>query len=302
MLDGKHGAAQEDCTPYLHRITKGSVSVEEQLSSCALCQCVLRDPVSTRCGHWFCRQCLTSYWDQSTSSGESSCPQCGERGLQRSTDRGLQEVTDELKISLRKRCEHVTEGSDETGSRTLLNRIYTELYITEGQSEEVNTQHEVRQLETDSKKKTLHETPIKCQDIFKALPDQQNQKTEAQPDQQNQKTEAQPDQQNQKTEAQPDQQNQKTEAQPDQQNQKTEAQPDQQNLKTEAQPDQQKPIRVVLTNGVAGVGKTFSVQKFTLDWADGSENQDLSLVILLSFRERDTLHIVEHQRAGQRCV
>ncbi|XP_060918050.1 NLR family CARD domain-containing protein 3-like [Labrus mixtus] len=163
-------------------------------------------------------------------------------------NRGLQEVTDELKISLRKRCEHVTEGSDETGSRTLLNRIYTELYITEGQSEEVNTQHEVRQLETDSKKKTLHETPIKCQDIFKVLPNQQNQKTEAQPDQQNQKTEAQPDQQNQKTDAQPDQQKQKTDAQPDQQNQKTEAQPDQQKQKTDAQPDQQNPIRVVLTN------------------------------------------------------
>ncbi|XP_065816253.1 NLR family CARD domain-containing protein 3-like isoform X2 [Labrus bergylta] len=236
----------------------------------------------------------------STSSGESSFPQCGERGLQIS-NRGLQEVTDELKISLRKRCEHVTEGSehvtkgsDETGSRTLLNRIYTELYITEGQSEEVNTQHEVRQLETDSKKKTLHETPIKCQDIFKALPDQQNQKTRAQPDQQNQKTEAQPDQQNQKTRAQPDQQNQKTELQPDQQNQKTRAQPDQQNLKTEAQPDQQKPIRVVLTNGVAGVGKTFSVQKFTLDWAEGSENQDLSLVILLSFRELNLIRDKEY--------
>uniref|UniRef100_A0A3Q3F662 NACHT domain-containing protein n=1 Tax=Labrus bergylta TaxID=56723 RepID=A0A3Q3F662_9LABR len=258
------------------QITKGSVSVEEQLSSCALCQGLLRDPVPTRCGHWFCRQCLTSYWDQSTSSGESSCPQCGKRskirgGLQIS-NRGLQEVTDELKISLRKRCEHVTEGSDETGSRTLLNRIYTELYITEGQSEEVNTQHEVRQLETDSKKKTLHETPIKCQDIFKALPDQQNQKTEAQPDQQNQKTEAQPDQQKHETEAQPDQQKQKT----------------------EAQPNQQKPIRVVLTNGVAGVGKTFSVQKFTLDWAEGSENQDLSLVILLSFRELNLIRDKEY--------
>ena len=113
----------------------------------------------------------------------------------------------------------MTEGSDETGSGTLLNRIYTELYITERQSEEVNTQHEVRQLETASKKKILHDAPIKCHDIFKALPDQQGH------------------------------------------------------------------IRVVLTNGVAGVGKTFSVQKFTLDWAEGLENQDVSLVVLLSFRE-----------------
>ncbi|XP_060887915.1 NACHT, LRR and PYD domains-containing protein 12-like isoform X2 [Labrus mixtus] len=240
--------------------TKRTHVIEEQ-PSCPVCQDVLKDPVSTSCGHWFCRQCITSYWDQSGSPGDSSCPQCGERsrtgpGLQtvsqsstEQIDRGLQEVLDEHKVSLRTRCERVTEGSDETGSRTLLNRIYTELYITEGQSEEVNTQHEVRQIETDSKKKTLHETPIKCQDIFKALPDQQKQKTEAQPDQQNQKT--------------------------------------------EAQPDQQKPIRVVQTNGVAGVGKTFSVQKFTLDWADGSENQDLSLVILLSFRE---LNLIRDKR------
>ncbi|XP_040909230.1 protein NLRC3-like, partial [Toxotes jaculatrix] len=136
-----------------------------------------------------------------------------------SADSGLQEVLDEHKISLRRRCERVTEGTEGAGSETLLNRIYTELYITEGQSEEVNTQHEVRQLETASKMKTFHDAPVKCHDIFKALPDQQRR------------------------------------------------------------------IRVVLTNGVAGVGKTFSVQKFTLDWAEGSENQDVSLLVLLSFRE-----------------
>ncbi|XP_044044704.1 protein NLRC3-like isoform X1 [Siniperca chuatsi] len=209
---------------------RSPVSVEEQPSCCALCQDVLKDPVSTSCGHWFCRRCITSYWDQSASSGDSSCPQCGDRsrtrpGLQTACqtstvqNSGLQEVLDEHKISLRRRCERVTEGSDETGSGTLLNRIYTELYITEGQSEEVNTQHEVRQLETASKMETLHDTPIKCHDIFKALP------------------------------------------------------------------GQQRHIRVVLMNGVAGVGKTFSVQKFTLDWAEGLENQDVSLLILLSFRE-----------------
>uniref|UniRef100_A0AAZ1XVX6 FISNA domain-containing protein n=1 Tax=Oreochromis aureus TaxID=47969 RepID=A0AAZ1XVX6_OREAU len=98
------------------------------------------------------------------TASQSSCVQ---------TDVGLQEVLDEHKISLRRRCERVTEGSDETGSRTLLNRIYTELYITEGQSEEVHTQHEVMQLETASKVDALHDAPIRCQDIFKALPDQQ---------------------------------------------------------------------------------------------------------------------------------
>ncbi|XP_029283931.1 protein NLRC3-like, partial [Cottoperca gobio] len=166
--------------------SKTPVSVEEQRSSCALCQDVLKDPVSTSCAH---------------------------------TDRGLQEVLDEHRISLKRRCERVTEGSEETVSKTLLNRIYTELYITEGLSEEVNTQHEVKQLETASKKKILRDAPIKCHDIFKASPDQQVH------------------------------------------------------------------IRVALTVGVAGVGKTFSVQKFTLDWAEGLENQDVSLVIPLSFRE-----------------
>ncbi|XP_049895449.1 E3 ubiquitin-protein ligase TRIM17-like, partial [Epinephelus moara] len=57
---------------------RSHVSVEEQPSCCSLCQDVLKDPVSTSCGHWFCRQCISSYWDQSASSGDSSCPQCGE--------------------------------------------------------------------------------------------------------------------------------------------------------------------------------------------------------------------------------
>ena len=64
----------------LHRERKRShVSEEEQSSCCASCQEVVKDPVSTSCGHWFCRQCITSYWDQSDSSGDFSCPQCGKR-------------------------------------------------------------------------------------------------------------------------------------------------------------------------------------------------------------------------------
>eukprot|EP00064_Thunnus_orientalis_P011061 superscaffoldBa00001561_g11091 len=63
------------------------VSVEEQLSCCSLCQDTLKDPVSTSCGLWLCRQCTTSYWHQSASSGDSSCPKCAERSR---TTPGLQ--------------------------------------------------------------------------------------------------------------------------------------------------------------------------------------------------------------------
>ncbi|CAK6980382.1 NACHT%2C LRR and PYD domains-containing protein 3-like [Scomber scombrus] len=244
-----------------------AVSVEEQLSCCSLCQDVLKDPVSTSCGHWFCRQCITSYWDQSASSGDSSCPQCGKRsrtrpGLQTDsqtstvqTESGLQEVLDEHQISLSSTCECVTQGTDEAGSEILLISIFTEVHITEGQSEEVNTQHEVRQLETASKMKTLHDAPIKCQDIFKVLPDQQV--TE--------------------------------EVNTQHEVRQLETASKMKTLHDAPTKDQDicevlHRVRVVLMNGVAGVGKTFSVLKFTLDWAQRSNNQDISLLILFSFR------------------
>ncbi|TWW53006.1 NACHT, LRR and PYD domains-containing protein 3 [Takifugu flavidus] len=174
---------------------------------------------------------ILSNWDQSAPPGESSCSQSGSRSgdaeMKPKQRSDLQEVIEGHKISLKRRCEHVTEGTHEAGSGTLLNKIYTELYITEGQSEEVDTQHEVRQLERTSKK-NIQDTPIKCQDIFKVLS------------------------------------------------------------------EQQRHIRVVLTNGVAGVGKTFSVQKFSLDWAEGLENQDISLVLPLSCRELNLIRDEQH--------
>ncbi|XP_029952350.1 NLR family CARD domain-containing protein 3-like, partial [Salarias fasciatus] len=135
----------------------------------------------------------------------------------------LLQLLEEHKKSLRSRYERVTEGSDEAGGGSLLNRIYTELHITEGLSEELQREPELQQLETASRKESLHHTAIRVQDIFKASV------------------------------------------------------------------QQFRHIRVVVTSGVAGSGKTFSVHKFTLDWAEGLENQDVGVLVVFSFRELNLL-------------
>ncbi|XP_071371431.1 NLR family CARD domain-containing protein 3-like isoform X2 [Centroberyx affinis] len=76
----------------------------------------------------------------------------------------------ELKSNLKEKCQCVFEGIAKAGNPTLLNQIYTEVYITEGGSGEVNAEHEVRQIETASRKPARPETTIKCEDIFKPLP------------------------------------------------------------------------------------------------------------------------------------
>ncbi|XP_067267431.1 NACHT, LRR and PYD domains-containing protein 12-like [Chanodichthys erythropterus] len=128
-------------------------------------------------------------------------------------------VQSTFKSNLLKKFQCLYEGTAKQGNPTLLNEIYTELYITESESGEINNEHEVRQIETQSRKAATEDTPIKCNDIFRPLP------------------------------------------------------------------GQDKPIRTVLTKGVAGIGKTVSVQKFIVDWAEGKENQDAQLIFPFPFRE-----------------
>ncbi|XP_044000349.1 NACHT, LRR and PYD domains-containing protein 5-like [Gambusia affinis] len=76
----------------------------------------------------------------------------------------------QLKSGLKKKFQSVFEGIAKAGSPTLLNQIYTELYITEGGTGEVNDEHEVRQIETASRKPDRPETTIRQEDIFKVPP------------------------------------------------------------------------------------------------------------------------------------
>ncbi|KAK7156113.1 hypothetical protein R3I94_006247 [Phoxinus phoxinus] len=134
------------------------------------------------------------------------------------TDLSL-EFLNRFRSNLMKKFECLYEGTSKQGNPTLLNEIYTDLYITESESGEISNEHEVRQIETQSRRAATEDTPIKCNDIFRPLP------------------------------------------------------------------GQDKPIRTVLTKGVAGIGKTVSVQKFILDWAEEKENQDVQLIFPLPFRE-----------------
>ncbi|XP_065326053.1 protein NLRC3-like [Pelmatolapia mariae] len=82
----------------------------------------------------------------------------------------LQNCRHHLQSKLKKKFQCVFEGIAKAGNPTLLNKIYTELYITEGGTAEVNDEHEVRQIETASRKPDRPETIIRQEDIFKDLP------------------------------------------------------------------------------------------------------------------------------------
>ncbi|KAM8857720.1 NACHT, LRR and PYD domains-containing protein 3-like isoform 31-T34 [Synchiropus picturatus] len=76
-----------------------------------------------------------------------------------------------LKRSLQKKFHSVFEGVAKAGNSAPLNQIYTELYITEGGTDQVNQEHEVRQIEAATRNQTRAETTIRLEDLFKASPE-----------------------------------------------------------------------------------------------------------------------------------
>ncbi|XP_030014910.1 protein NLRC3-like, partial [Sphaeramia orbicularis] len=89
--------------------------------------------------------------------------------LHRRSQSGVQWL---LKHNLKQKFECMSEGIAKAGNpKTLLNQIYTELYITEGGTTEVNQDHEVRQIETASRNPHRPPTTITCEDIFRTPPD-----------------------------------------------------------------------------------------------------------------------------------
>ncbi|XP_043118262.1 NACHT, LRR and PYD domains-containing protein 13-like [Puntigrus tetrazona] len=145
-----------------------------------------------------------------------------------------QRVKDKHKTSMKNQYERLFEAVILEENQTLLNRIYTQLYLIEGESK-VNEEHEVLQMEKPAR---TQDTPIYCNDIFKPL--------------------------------------------------------------QEPGYEEKDNIKTVLTKGIAGIGKTVSVQKFILDWSEGKANQDVDFMFVLPFRELNL--IKDHQYSLYRLL
>ena len=57
-------------------MAQANISVTESQFRCPVCLDTLKEPVSTPCGHTYCKTCINNYWDQ--AEGHFSCPQCRE--------------------------------------------------------------------------------------------------------------------------------------------------------------------------------------------------------------------------------
>ncbi|XP_076843494.1 E3 ubiquitin-protein ligase TRIM39-like isoform X2 [Brachyhypopomus gauderio] len=80
------------------QVTRDSSSLQsEEQFTCSICLDVFTDPVTTPCGHNFCRTCLTQYWDNSPNC---ICPLCKEKFTKRpklKINTTLREVVDHFK-------------------------------------------------------------------------------------------------------------------------------------------------------------------------------------------------------------
>ncbi|XP_039678961.1 NACHT, LRR and PYD domains-containing protein 12-like [Perca fluviatilis] len=155
--------------------------------------------------------------DVGETSENSGTPSSQSKGMvpEPKPARHISKYQEMIQPNFKDRYKQLKEGLTEV--KQPLDKIYTHLTVTAGGNVHINTQHEVRQIETVRPADT--DTTIETCDMFKHPSGEDSS------------------------------------------------------------------IRTVLTKGIAGIGKTFLVHKFVLDWAEGRANQDVHLVFPFTFRE-----------------
>ncbi|XP_036413250.1 NACHT, LRR and PYD domains-containing protein 12-like isoform X2 [Colossoma macropomum] len=161
-------------------------------------------------------QCVFNF---NTNSGKEHG---GAEGARINTDESiLQKFLESHKASMKRKTECIFEGKKDAKNKIQLKKVYTQLFITEGELNKVNNEHEILKIMKDKAFRVhkTQETAISCNQIFSsAWKNTDHNKT-------------------------------------------------------------------VLTKGIAGIGKTVSVHKFILDWAEEEANQHIDCMFLLPFRE-----------------
>ncbi|CAI5678942.1 unnamed protein product [Oreochromis niloticus] len=65
-------------------------------------------------------------------------------------------------------------------------------------------------------------------------------------------------------------------------------------IHVQQQPTRDKKVQRVMTKGIAGIGKTFAVQNFAVNWAEGKSNQHIDFIFVLPFRELNMLRDADY--------
>ncbi|KAI7797922.1 NACHT, LRR and PYD domains-containing protein 3 [Triplophysa rosa] len=220
-------------------------------SKCGVCKQVLRDPVINTRGHRFCRHCISHYWDHSSHSGDFGCPR-----FRRPKTRPVLYTRGDIGASRSaQRCIEpagdLQQGPCQPADDVL--RRVKDQHKTSMRDKYGSLFEGIKRQENQTPLNRIY-TPLY---IIKGESKGVNEEHEVLQMEKSYKT---------------------------RHNTPVNCN-DVFKLLPEADCERNEKIKTVLTKGIAGIGKTVSVQKFILDWAEGTANQDVDFMFLLPFRE-----------------
>nr|XP_055055590.1 NACHT, LRR and PYD domains-containing protein 12-like [Misgurnus anguillicaudatus] len=238
--------------------------LQVQSSCCGLCKEVMRNPVTITCGDSFCRHCISSYWDKCGQSEDICCPQCRKMFRTRPV---LHNVKGGISPHSFAHCSTAATNDDPCDAGT---EVQDDSY--KSVIERVKTAHKNHMkghYESFFEGIKTQESKVLLNSIYTELYIMEEDKEDPNDPHEVLQMEKAP----------------RTKYREDTPIMCKDIFKPLSELRHE---DNRKHneihIKTVLTKGIAGIGKTVSVQKVVLDWAEGKANQDVDFIFVLQFR------------------